>query len=350
MRDFNSFIGVKFSRLTVLSFFPHEKSKQRKCLFKCDCGVEKVIRFDQVARNNAGTKSCGCLNKEVLKSNHLVTGRYQYKYTYNEDFFKTLTFESAYILGYLYSDGCLGTNSNCVQITSTDKDILEKMALLIKNSDRLGVTLSKGNNSTYYHLNITNKVIYNSLLTWGLYPNKSLTLTVDQRLKFNKDFWRGMIDGDGSCILNDKNFYISICGTKSICEDFLEFCNTIIPVNIKISINSKSGLNFAIRIIGNKAKIIHQFIYENNTISMNRKSFNSDLYKSIDFLELLKPFKVKQLNLDMTLVKIWDSVKQAAIALSIRKENIQAVLGNSSHMISNNYKWEYVHKPNIKYY
>jgi hypothetical protein len=64
---------------------------------------------------------------------------------------------------------------------------------------------------------------------------------------------------------------------------------------------------------------------------------------------LMRPYKVKQLDLDMNLIKVWDSVKLAGIGLSIAKENIQSVLGNDCSTIAEGFKWEYVHKPNKKY-
>lgn len=53
-------VGVKINMLTAL----HPMSpKGRTWLFKCDCGVEKVIdrRFVELGR----TMSCGCLRKNI---------------------------------------------------------------------------------------------------------------------------------------------------------------------------------------------------------------------------------------------------------------------------------------------
>lgn len=55
--------GKKFGRLTVLRLSHKEKyNKFYICL--CSCGIEKTIYQGSLSRGS--TKSCGCLNKEVL--------------------------------------------------------------------------------------------------------------------------------------------------------------------------------------------------------------------------------------------------------------------------------------------
>lgn len=63
--------GQKFSRLTAIKFLFFQQVKGGKnksvCLFKCDCGKDKIVFATAVKTGN--TKSCGCLHKEnSLKS------------------------------------------------------------------------------------------------------------------------------------------------------------------------------------------------------------------------------------------------------------------------------------------
>ena len=61
--------GQKFNRLTAIRLHHIKKTKGGSVhywLFRCDCGNEKVIVKISVTSNI--TKSCGCLNKEQLKS------------------------------------------------------------------------------------------------------------------------------------------------------------------------------------------------------------------------------------------------------------------------------------------
>jgi len=53
--------GKKIFKLTVI------KRVDKKWLCKCDCGIEKLITYNALKNN---TKSCGCFNKERIKTIH----------------------------------------------------------------------------------------------------------------------------------------------------------------------------------------------------------------------------------------------------------------------------------------
>lgn len=61
--------GQRFGRLVVINQFKHDYIKpngrhEAQWLCKCDCENEVVIRGDSLRSGN--TKSCGCLNKEIV--------------------------------------------------------------------------------------------------------------------------------------------------------------------------------------------------------------------------------------------------------------------------------------------
>ena len=57
-------IGQRFSRLTVVSIVKAAGRKRLKCV--CDCGNEKNVYVFNL--KSGGTKSCGCLKKEIDKN------------------------------------------------------------------------------------------------------------------------------------------------------------------------------------------------------------------------------------------------------------------------------------------
>jgi hypothetical protein len=59
------YTGKKFGRLTVIEYSHNDKKRQTYWKFRCDCGVEKVIRIGHVITGKI--KSCGCYNKEKRK-------------------------------------------------------------------------------------------------------------------------------------------------------------------------------------------------------------------------------------------------------------------------------------------
>lgn len=56
--------GDKYNRLTAIKFSHKIKSDQH-WLFRCDCGIEKVIQVNSV--KSGDTKSCGCFRREFEK-------------------------------------------------------------------------------------------------------------------------------------------------------------------------------------------------------------------------------------------------------------------------------------------
>lgn len=111
-------------------------------------------------------------------------------------------------------------------------------------------------------LNKTNKLIY---------PNEQI---LDR--KFEKDFIRGLIDGDGSLIItnlnNDKHksFELSFTGTKDICLGILKYFNK----NLKLIQRhpERNNDNFSFTIGGNRQVTnIVEDLYKDASIYLDRK-------------------------------------------------------------------------------
>ena len=66
--------GMKFGRLTVVEFAEHRLSasgvKKRYWLCKCECGNQKIVYTKCLV--NGGSKSCGCLNKELRSQRKII--------------------------------------------------------------------------------------------------------------------------------------------------------------------------------------------------------------------------------------------------------------------------------------
>lgn len=267
----------KFNKLTIIDTFikisGNQKRKFAKCL--CDCGKNKDIYYDSIIRNK--TKSCGCI--ATINNIHFNT-----KHIYNLEFFTNNSNEFYYLLGLLYTDGNLNKRRNTVSICLQykDKNILEKLSILIANKN---ITRVEDNKCI---LEFTNKFIYKILESWGLYSNKSLTLTVDDRLKNNSHFWRGCIDGDGSIFIrNTDKLTVGFCGTYDMVNSFLVYCKTLTK-RTKANPNLKSrhlySFDFYETQIGHYASLdVCKVLYHNskeyfierkhkNYISVNKKS------------------------------------------------------------------------------
>lgn len=149
------------------------------------------------------------------------------KYKINCNFFDKIdTAEKAYILGFLFADGSVNSRKTNrayeikLSLHKKDRHILEKINTIIESNKPLYVSKNK----TYYSLCITNKQIYNALLSHDLMPNKTFSIRYPMWLKphLRFHFIRGYFDGDGYFAIDKRKKATgswAICGNKEFCLD-----------------------------------------------------------------------------------------------------------------------------------
>lgn len=80
---------------------------------------------------------------------------------------------------------------------------------------------------------IHNKDVVKEVRRLGIHPRKTFTATVNQEFQYDKDFWRGMIDGDGCLLRHKDTCTIVLSGNKSICDSFSKYIEQITGVRYK---------------------------------------------------------------------------------------------------------------------
>jgi hypothetical protein len=219
-----------------------------------------------------------CVSKptvlKILHKNNVIIRYRHKKYFINENVFNIISEESAYWIGFIMADGCVyckSRNSKILEI-GLQKGDCEHLFLFKKFIN------SKHKISFYKNrcrISINSKKIVEKLNEFGVVPNKSYCAKIN-KLQYNKHFWRGMIDGDG-CIYIGKCIYIQLCGTKDICEQFLEYCKMII-CGIKSRVRKIKNANcYVVQINCNKAREIIRHLYRNSYISLKRKKMLADI-------------------------------------------------------------------------
>jgi intein/homing endonuclease len=133
------------------------------------------------------------------------------KYKANENFFKTWSRNSSYILGLLFADGSLENASyirgKYIRLTSTDFSLIEQVRKALNSQHKVVTIPPSGNRKEKYLLRIGSHKIYNDLENLGLHPRKSLDMELPHiPYRFLSDFVRGYFDGDGCMAFeNTKN-------------------------------------------------------------------------------------------------------------------------------------------------
>lgn len=150
----------------------------------------------------------------------------QQRRTADESFFKTWTPAMAWVLGIMYTDGCLGkptgTSTCSIAIGQKEPELLQKVLALMKSNAKVTFRPGRGISGALYTIRIANAEIYADLQRLGLTPAKSLTLQFpDIPHDCVRHFIRGCWDGDGSVYLEKKRA-IPCASYVSGSKDFIE--------------------------------------------------------------------------------------------------------------------------------
>lgn len=213
------------------------------------------------------------------------------------DAFDILTPEALYWIGFLYADGSIEKNVPTVGVSlaEIDKGHLEKFNQFLGGQLNVTETTSKNPDrglkgqvtfgGKMFRLKVADQKLYNKLKDLGFTSNKTYTITPHELLKSSRDFWRGVVDGDGwvgvshttgSNYKPDAKIYyypkIGLSGNNNTIDEFLNF--------IKISeIVCASGTKKAPRenelysmdSVGKPAIQIMNLLYKDAVVYLDRK-------------------------------------------------------------------------------
>lgn len=198
----------------------------------------------------------------------------------NTVFFKEINSEeSAYFLGFLYSDGCVQIKNNAytmsLKLKSNDQIILEKFRDIMSPSSPIKISEKK-----YSYFRINQKEICEQLISHGCVPNKSLILEFPTTIpkEFVHHFLRGYSDGDG-CIYKNKlkhgiNTIWKIVSTKQFCQHTAKIIKEQLNINCSQSLSKPKTNNIttALSVGGNiQVRKILDWLYKDATIYLPRK-------------------------------------------------------------------------------
>lgn len=204
------------------------------------------------------------------------------QYTLNEAAFDEINSKSAYWVGFLFADGCVyrgnrTTGVLAIGLSAVDESHLQKFKTFLGSNHRLYYTerikyilqAKKPSHCSGVSLTIGSERLAATLEKHGM-DKKSLGRVAPDYLKDSADFWRGVIDGDGTLYIEPRGLpRLSLVGGYELLCQFLEFSKSI-NSKIKAEIR-KVGNIFEIALGGEPALNIVTRLYTEPDVCLDRK-------------------------------------------------------------------------------
>ncbi|HYX71707.1 MAG TPA: helix-turn-helix transcriptional regulator [Nitrososphaera sp.] len=196
------------------------------------------------------------------------------KHRLNESAFDSINEEGAYWIGFLMADGNVyevkkGSPRIKLELARCDLAHIERFKRFLGASHPIHFYKSERRKpfSDNASLAVSSVKLAESLARYGVTPRKSFTARVIG-LEYNRDFWRGMIDGDGYIAANGRKRF-ELIGSKASMEQFATF----VEVNTNgFKPEVKPYLNiFKVELWGKNAVQTLNVLYKDCTIALPRK-------------------------------------------------------------------------------
>lgn len=193
------------------------------------------------------------------------------------DAFSSITPESAYWIGFIMADGCVWNNIFSIGLAIKDIKHLEKFKNFIHSNHKITLTNQRCNGKTNKgcKISIKSKKIISDLSSYGIVARKSL-IAKAIGIEHSLDFWRGVIDGDGS--VGTKKLkerfdypYICLCGSETMLNQFKNYVNSIFPSIDPVVHYMKDSHIYQAHINGENALKVIEHLYKDAAVYLDRK-------------------------------------------------------------------------------
>lgn len=294
--------------------------------------------------------------KKIIKNSGIKFTKHRYNLSnlaLNIDYFKEINSnDKAYWLGFICADGSINKKNNKVSLISKDIEVIEgfKKAIGSEHTIRKNENFDKRTNKTYtgYSIQIGNKIFTNNLINLGITSNKTNVLEFPKiEEKYYSYFIAGLFDGDGSVSWSGKNkdhLRVSLISTQEILnyidDNIFTYLN-IKPIKYRSLITKNKSNVWKVYLYKDAHRFL-EYIYsdENFKYYLKRKL---DIYKlninKRNNIRYLK--KIEQFDINMNLIKTWNSQQDIANALLCPPTTLNNYLKKYKNRTYKNYYWRY---------
>jgi hypothetical protein len=205
----------------------------------------------------------------------------------NEDAFAIITEESAYWVGVLMADGCITAGrdrkgklrplrSLYLCLAEEDAGHVAEFAKFLRCDRQPGIYTPRSGSrqkQRQARISATSQKIVDDLARFGVVPRKTKTAKVIG-LEYNRHFWRGLVDGDGSIFRNKEGApALSVCGTKALMEQYSDFVFSVL--GRKYPLRPMKSI-WSVVIGGTWGTRMIRELYENCAVALTRKKLRAE--------------------------------------------------------------------------
>jgi len=259
------------ANLTKVSLEQKEKVKELYLQGSSQSMIEKTLKMTR--------KTIRTILKEAgIDRTKTEQWRIRWKSSLNDYAFDELTPEALYWIGFLYADGHVrkqGSEYSIeVEIELKDTDHLSKLSKFFGSEKQ-----PKQYSDNSVTIKFYSKKIQERLRELGLNHDKSYTAKPHKLLKNSRDFWRGVVDGDGGIYnhpsgKNNTIPHVFLCGTLETIFEFIIFCNKQLEINEKYPTKQQGKNLYSISYYGTDAMQVASLLYKDSRVHLDRK-YNS---------------------------------------------------------------------------
>jgi|JI10StandDraft_1071094.scaffolds.fasta_scaffold09420_6 hypothetical protein len=208
------------------------------------------------------------LKENVLRTRSKAIQQSKLQGSINHNIFDDLTPEALYWIGFLYADGHIEKDRPRISVTlsSIDHEHLVKLSKFFGDNITIRV-LGTG----HHRVAFSSISIYEKLITMGFSNRKTYAIIPHITLKTSRDFWRGVVDGDG-WICNKKQTALGLCGHINTIQAFLKYVNDSgISTKAQAHKVKKRQNLWTVDLHANKDKAVAELLYKDSTVYLERK-------------------------------------------------------------------------------
>lgn len=186
-------------------------------------------------------------------------------------FDEPLTETARYFIGLLMADGCVNwtkghSPSICLGLKTEDEEIVLAFRKFLGSTHKIRRQVLKTTPMSY--VAIRSLQLVTQLARYGVVPAKSHISQV-YYLESDRDFWRGVIDGDGCICVYAGRPRLILYGSKYLCEQFNAFVKEFCPTHTAEP-SSGSGV-YRLGVNGPNALQMFMILYGKCGVALERK-------------------------------------------------------------------------------